>query len=370
MFTMRYRTLTAAAALLVTAAACSNTGSSTGPSTISNPAAATASLNGVDSTFSTPAFQSFLAISGAFSAAPVAPFGHVQDFLRATAPRTPRPGSGPAQGAALRALAHDLAGTEAIIPDSVLGTTYVWDSADGGYVPAPDSTGAPSNGVRFELYEVDSTGDIGYPLTQVGHLDLKDLSTAGTASLEVVVASNTFTYVDYTVSGTSTSTTFNLSAVGYIRSTVRTLNFNIAYALAQGSYSITETFTDAVDQLGLSFTFGITQTSDTSTAVTLAFTYTVGSQSIALDGGGTINALTENLQGTVKVNGSTFAVITAVGLRGTDPTVTDAQGHPLTVANELLLLRMFDIVGHALGWLNDFVGLFVNVTGIGVLLSL
>jgi len=370
MFTARHR-LVGAAALLITAAACSNTGSSTGPNTISNPSAATASLNGVDSTFSTPAFQSFLTVTALLtSSGPTAPYGHVADLLKATAPRTPRPLSGPAMGAALRVLAHDMAGVESIIPDSLLGTTYVWDSTDGGYVPDPDSTGAPSNGVRFELYEVDSTGNIGYPLTQVGHLDLKDLSTAGTQSLEVIVASNTFTYVDYTVSGTGTISAFNLSAIGYIRSTVRTLNFNIAYALAQGSYSISETFTDATDQLSLTFTFGITQTSDTSAAVTLAFTYTVGAQSIAINGGGTLNAVTESLQGTVTVNGGTFAVITAVGLRGSTPTVTDGQGHPLTVANAVLLLRMFDIVGHALGWLNDFVGLFVGATGVGVILSL
>ena len=369
MLSARFR-LVAAAALLAAAAACSSTGSSTGPTTISNPAAATASLNGVDSTFATPAFQSFLSVTALLSGAgPTAPYGHIVNLLKAT-PRTPRPTSGPATGAVLRVLAHDMAEVDSIIPDSILGTTYVWDSTDGTYVADPDSTGAPSNGVRFELYEVDSTGNVGYPLTQVGHLDLKDLSSGATQSLEVIVASNTFTYVDYTVSGTGSQTAFTMTTVGYIQSTVRKLNFNITYSLAASSYTLAETFTDATDQLGLTFNFGIAQTSDTSDAVTVSFTYTVGSQSIAIDGGGSINAVTQDLQATVKVNGNTFAVITATGLRGSDPTVTDGQGHPLSVADELLLLRMFDIIGHSLAWLNDFVGIFVSVSNVGVLLSL
>lgn len=366
MLAIRHRV--AAAALLLAVAACSK--DATGPASISDPTAALASLNGVDSTFNTPAFQSFLTVTASLSGAgPVAPFGRAADLLRATAPRLPRSGAGPALGAALRTLAGDLAGTEAILPDSLLGITFVWDTVQGQYV-ASDSTGAPANGIRFELYEVDSTGAIGQPLTQVGHLDLIDKSTAGAQSLEVVVASNTFTYVDYTVTGSGTRSAFTLTAAGFIRSTVRELDFSITYSLTGSSYAIHEQFDGNPDQVHLTFDFGITATSDTSASVTVSFTYQGGSQSIAIDGGGVLNLVTQDLQATVKVNGATFAVITAVGLRGTDPTITDGSGQPLSVADRLLLLKMFELVGHSLDWLNDFVGPFIGLTVIGVLLSL
>lgn len=367
--TLRLR-IAGAAALLLAAAAC--TKDATGPTTISNPTSAIASLNGVDSTFATPAFQSFLAVSGGFNGSLAAPFGHIQDLLKATAPRIPRAGgtNGPALAAALKSLAGDMTSMEAILPDTLLGKTFVWDTTQAKYVVAPDSTGAPANGIRFELYEVDSTGAIGKPLTQVGRLDLIDKSTAGTQSLEVVVASNTFTYVDYTVAGSGTRTAFTLTAAGFIRNTHRELDFSITYGLSGSAYAIHEQFDDAADQLHLTFSFGITKTADTSAAVTLSFVYQVGSQAIDISGGGAINVLTQSLAGTVKVNGNTFALITAVGLRGTAPTVTDAHGNPLSVEDRLLLLRMFDMVGHALGWLNAFVGPFVNLTVIGVLLSL
>ncbi|HKV71736.1 MAG TPA: hypothetical protein VJN62_10835 [Gemmatimonadales bacterium] len=369
MSTLRTR-MTGAAALLLAIAACSK--DATGPTTISNPASAMASLNGVDSTFATPAFQSFLAVTGSFNGSPAAPFGHVGALLRATAPRIPGSSgapNGPALGAALRTLAGVMASVEAILPDSLLGKTFVWDTIQAKYVVSAD-TGAPSNGIRFLLYEVDSTGNIGTPLTQVGRLDLIDKSTAGTQSLEVVVASNTFTYVDYTVSGSGTRSAFTLTAAGFIRNTRRELDFSITYSLSGSAYAIHEQFDDTADQLHLTFSFGITVTSDTSTAVTLGFTYQVGSQSIEISGGGAINALTESLAGSVKVNGNTFALITAIGIRGTPATVTDAHGNPLSADDRLLLLRMFDIVGHALGWLNYFVQPFVNLTVIGVLLSL
>src|SRR5215472_564401 len=109
MFTHRQRTALGAALLLAVGACAKDT---TGPTSISNPTAALASLKGVDSTFATPAFNSFLAVTGSFSGSvAVAPIGHVQDLLRATAPRLPNRNSGPALGAAFKTLAGVMAST-------------------------------------------------------------------------------------------------------------------------------------------------------------------------------------------------------------------------------------------------------------------
>ena len=365
---IRFR-LAGAAVLLLAAAACSK--DVTAPKPL-DPSVALASLNRVDSTFQSQAVQSFLVVTGSFQAgaAPVAPFGHVRELLQATAPRIPGARSGPELGAALGALKTVMTGTEAILPDSLLGKTFIWDTTQAKYVLS-DSAGAPSAGIRFELYALDLDGHIAKPLVQVGHLDLIDKSTVSAQSLEVVVASATFTYIDYTVTGSGTLSAFTLSAAGFIRSTVRELDFSITYTVNNASCAISEQFDDAADAAHLTFSFGITTTSDTSHTVSLNFSYQVGPHAIALNGGGTIDSLTENLQATVKVDGNVFALITASGLRDTVvPVITDGSGQPLSTENRQLLFEMFVMVGRSLDWLNNFVGPFIALTAIGVLLSL
>lgn len=358
-----------AALLLLAAAACSK--DATAPKPL-DPTAALNSLNGVDSTFQTPAVRSFLIVTEAFSAggAPSAPFGRVGVLLKATAPRVPGTAAGPEMGAAIRTLKNAMMGTEAILPDSLLGKTFIWDTTQAKYVES-DSTGAPATGIRFELYALDLDGHIAKPLVEVGHLDLIDKSTASAQSLEVVVASATFTYIDYTVTGSGTLSAFTLTASGFIRDPARELDFSISYAVSGVSCAITEQFDDAADNAHLNFSFGITTTSDTSHTASLNFDYQVGGHSIALNGGGTIDSLTENLQATVKVDGNVFALISVSGLRETAiPTITDGNGQPLSNENRLLLFKMFVMVGHSLEWLNHFVGPFIALAAIGVLLSL
>ncbi|HEX4561480.1 MAG TPA: hypothetical protein VH113_06575 [Gemmatimonadales bacterium] len=368
MFTLRQR-LAGTAALLLAVAACSK--DATAPKPL-DPTAALASLNGVDSTFQTPAVQSFLAVTALFNAGgtPAAPFGQVGALLQATAPRIPGPGAGPEMGAALKVLQHAMTGTEAILPDSLLGKTFIWDTTQARYVKS-DTGGAPPNGIRFELYALDLDRHIIKPLVQVGHLDLIDKSTGAAQTLEVVVASSSFTYIDYTVSGSGTLSAFTLTASGFIRNSVRELDFSISYTVTSASCAITEQFDDAADNAHLTFSFGITTTSDTSHTVTLNFDYHVGTHDIALNGGGAVDSLTEDLVATVKVDGNVFALISAVGLRETVvPSLTDGNGQPLSNENRLLLFKMFVMVGRSLEWLNDFVGPFIALAAIGVLLSL
>src|SRR5690348_11911715 len=103
MFPIRKR-IAGAAVLLLAAAACSK--DATAPKPL-DPTAALASLNGVDSTFQTPAVQSFLVVAEAINAGPpAARFGHIGTLLGATAPRLPSLNSGPEMGAAINVLKH------------------------------------------------------------------------------------------------------------------------------------------------------------------------------------------------------------------------------------------------------------------------
>lgn len=367
MFSSRPRLLSAAI-LLLTAAACKNDSTSPGSTTLSNPATVTASLNGVDSTFATAQFQSFLGFWGnSTGGGPTAPFAGIRSLIRATVPQLGNRRDAAGRSLAMKALApRILQGTQAIIADSLKGKTFIYDSASAQYVVSAD-TGAPAAGIRFILYAVDLNGDITFPLTPVGHLDLIDKSTVSTTSLEVVVANATMTFVDYTVTGSGNTTAFTITTAGYLRSSVRELDFSISYTLAVGTFTIHEQFDDATDDVHLLFQFGIIATSDTSANVSATFTFSHGGQSIALTGGGTLTTNTSNIQATVKVNGGVFATITSVN---DSTTINDKNGNPLSIADRIALARCFDILGHALDWLNDLVTPFIELANIGVILNL
>ena len=122
------------------------------------------------------------------------------------------------------------AGT-ALIPvmrPSVLGTTFVYDPSVRKYVPDPARTGAPSNGVRFILYEVDPNED---PLTskEIGYADLTDerRSSASSAGvrLEAVIGGVTKLAYSFDLTGSVQAAQFDV--FGYIADGGDRLDFSI-----------------------------------------------------------------------------------------------------------------------------------------------
>src|SRR5207244_7209795 len=112
------------------------------------------------------------------------------------------------------------------IPPTVLGKTFVWDVNTHQYVEDPNATpAAPANGVRIILYAIDPvTENVVEPPVATGYVDLIDLSSGNTNSLQVIVnggtpASPGTTYANYTVTGTVTgnpATAFSATAVGFV----------------------------------------------------------------------------------------------------------------------------------------------------------
>jgi hypothetical protein len=122
------------------------------------------------------------------------------------------------------------AGT-ALIPvmrPSVLGMTFVYEPSVRKYVPDPARTGAPSNGVRFILYEVDPNED---PLTskEIGYADLTDerRSSASSAGirLEAVIGGVTKLAYSFDLTGSVQAAQFNV--FGYIADGGDRLDFSI-----------------------------------------------------------------------------------------------------------------------------------------------
>jgi hypothetical protein len=87
-----------------------------------------------------------------------------------------------------------------IIRSSVLGTTFVYDPAQKRYVADPARTGAPANGVRFILYEVEAESGTPIPEREVGHADLTDerRGAPNTLGLKFEVEAGGVTHLRYT----------------------------------------------------------------------------------------------------------------------------------------------------------------------------
>jgi hypothetical protein len=235
-------------------------------------------------------------------------------------------------------------GRQLDIPAGALGVTFIYDPVE-GYVPS-QRTGAPANGVRFILYAVDPIlGQPITPLQEIGYFDIMDDSNFATGTIDISL--------EAVVDGV---TLVEVSSVGTITETSLTLDFD--GTLSDGTNSITFTIDALVSETEFNLTFGLTAgTVNISTVFagtetgggSVTTTFSDGDNSIVLSLG--VDA-SDNIQSGsgVSFNGTTVAVIS-----GTldDPTITNAEGDPLTAeelaALEELFLAMVDVIDFFFG---------------------
>ncbi|HEV2749587.1 MAG TPA: hypothetical protein VGV12_03575 [Gemmatimonadales bacterium] len=307
---------------------------STGPQAqLNNPAQLSADLQTVAGVFTSPTFQSFGAL-GVATGSPVAVATPAGALLRAVPIVPPRTSSqayanAPARLQALRTAAGALGGgiSASIIPPAVLGETFVWDVTTHQYVADPSATPpAPANGVRIILYAVDPvTENVVEPPVATGYVDLIDLSSGNTNSLQVIVnggtpASPGTTYANYTVAATVTGspvTAFSATAVGFVSDGTHTLTFNASFAATNLNTTNPDAQIDvtwSLDNPAVSLALHETLTSPDANDATLTidFSVTSGTETVRVQGTVTVvvSPATVTADLTVTVNGVPFATIT------------------------------------------------------------
>ena len=140
--------------------------------------------------------------------------------------------SGAGLESALQRLTSATAGAgAALIPvmqPSVLGRTFVYDASTRKYVPDASRTGAPSNGVRFVLYETAGNGDP-VPGREVGYADLTDerRSSPTTAGVRLVVVGGGVTHLDYSFDLTGSLDAATFVVQGFLSDGSDRVNFSI-----------------------------------------------------------------------------------------------------------------------------------------------
>lgn len=359
---------TVSAAVVV---ACSD---ATGPGSLANPTAVAAAVASVDSSFATPVFASFAAVGGAVTAngpTAAAPFGAL---LSGTLPRLPglagRAFSNAERARALQRLGPALslmASPSGIFPDSVRGKTFTYDCGGLAYIRDTVS-GADPNGIRIVLYAVDAGGAIICPTTEVGRVDIIDVGTPTVPAVRFLVkgANGAVTYVDYTVSGHSTNTSFTATVAGYVTDGTHRLDFS--YTITGNLTGVTANATldnDAADaHVALYERLSV---SGDNLSFTIDYRISHGGETVRLAGSMTVDTL-GNLTAhfTVQAGGGTFATITATPSdTGEVVTFKGPGGRDLTVEELDAIERLFEAPQELFNHLADLVSPAGSLVGIG-----
>ena len=355
------RSVTLLAVACVALSACGDSG----PEAPFNPTGTTEDIGAVHDAFASPAFASFSTFSlyfdAALGASPVIS-GSANAFnfrrttnageFRAAATRNARRVAALMQGR----VQGSLSASTAAIPSEVAGKTFEYNGT--GYV-ATDRTGAPSNGVRFIIYAVNPvTFEPVSPLQEVGYVQLTDLSGTTTQAARVVVVSDNITYLDYTVTATATTTGGRITVVGYVTDGATRANVNLRSTVNQTA-GLSMLYSIDVPQRDVSIDLTMTTTGlDPETAavgIDLGMNGPNGTVSMSgqfTAAGGTI---------TVRVNGDVFANITSSGAG--EPTITGADGQPLSAEDEGTFQNIFALTGDA------FVTFDVMLLPVGIFLA-
>ena len=362
-----------AVAAAVAIAACKVT---TGPQAhLSNPAGLSSDLQTVSGVLLSPTFQSFSKVSDTTTGSPAAAPSRVGTLLHAAPIGPPRSSRtlDAYSAARLRALRLGAATFSAggaisasVVPQPLLGTTWVWNTTthsyeqDGTFTPA-----APTDRVRIILYAVDPITDdiVETPLTPTGFVDLVDESTTAPAvdKLHVIVSGGTPTspgtpYANYTVSATVTgnpASAFTASASGFVSDGTHTLTFSATFAATQLDtdnpdiqVDITWDLDNPAIHVELHETFVLSDASHITLTIT-EFSVTHGAETVSMHGTITITLLsptteTVTMNLTIDVNDEPW-----VRISGTDDgiTVRHNDGSQLSGAEGQAFLDLFGLPG-------------------------
>jgi len=229
-----------------------------------------------------------------------------------------------------------------IIPDSVYGRVFQWDTASNAYT-WQDSIVGSLNGVRFILYQADF-GSVNEPVVEVGSLDLIDESTLSTLQLHILVKglAGTTTYLDYTATISATVSSVTANATGFITNGLsvgnKTLTFDETFH-STNEPRITANATFTLNNPARTFTVSEGATlNGQALVVTVDFRFTRPGETVQFYARLTVES-TFTVSAAVRVNGRTVATLN--GVLGDPGTVwVDAGGDPLTAEDEEALAAL------------------------------
>lgn len=232
-----------------------------------------------------------------------------------------------------------------IFPADVLGKTFTYNTTTQQYQLSSEP-GAPSTGVRFRLYAVNTgTGQVTVPLQDIGYLELTDTSSPSRVALGIKAVINNTTLLEYEASATVTTLSVGFSAQGYVSDGTTQVDFDLSQNFSQTS-GITINYIVKVPEKNVDVQLEAGLGLDLVGSITLTISHDGNDTVVDVTG-----ALDGAITGTIEHNGD--VVVNIAGTTDT-PVFTDATGTPLTA-------QQLDALEHLVDFIEDIFDAFDNL---------
>lgn len=252
-----------------------------------------------------------------------------------------------------------------IISDTHRGATFVYDPEADDYAVDPDREGAPTTGVRFITYEVDTAG---FPIVEqeTGYADLIDEGdgSAEDIVLRLVVVHDTETVLDYRTTLDETATGGALTVRGFMTGEGVRLDFDIEATGTDdaGVETLDVSWDLRVEQRDFSITgsvSGIHEPDDGNGEIKVTVRHRLASIEVDVKGTNGI------MDGSIFLNGELFATVTGPE---DEPTILGAGGEPLTLGELFVLRHIFDTIEDVFDFLEDLLDPVDELVVLGIIL--
>ncbi len=235
----------------------------------------------------------------------------------------------------LRQIAPFLSPTQpaVIFPADWLAKTLIYNTSTGKYEVAPDSTGAPANGILVILYAVDPIfHEPVEPLTQVGYLELTDEGTPAADRLGAIAVVNGITYLEYLASAVVTTSSLTFTAEGYLSDGTTQVDFSLSHTWSEvDGFQLSYTIDVPSNHVGLTVTATLAPQLDMATFELVVHD---GASSLTM----AVQATPTSLSGSVVHGGN---VVVKISGTPEDPVFTDGADNPLSAEQGQALAELF-----------------------------
>lgn len=252
---------------------------------------------------------------------------------------------------------------DVVIPDSIAGSTFVYDPLALVWAVDTTRTGAPADGVRVVWLLRDNAGNVLQPVTEGGYIDLSDEDTGGALSaigIRIVDTQGTgdVTLADITESivGDSAQGTETYRSEGFYGGGRRVVNFDVVSDVSGDTITGQQTsVTVSMASEGDSYAFAASVDDDsTGTATTWSYTGSITT-------GGETTELTLDLMSQDRVESGTGTLsyrgepLVRINAQGTTYGYTDMDGNRLSSSEQVQVDRLVRAILQS--WAYAFLGL-------------
>ncbi len=232
-----------------------------------------------------------------------------------------------------------------LFPQEALGRTFEYDLASRRYrlSERPAIPELANKGVRFLLYQVDpARRELLSPLRETGFADLTDESSTSATTLGVKAVIDALTLLDYDASASTTSTSFTLSAKGFVSDGSSVVDFELSQTFSQEGIQTRYLLAAPEKDVSLEFRGSISLGGQTSVKLTVL----QGGNTTVIEASGTRSAIT----GAITHNGT--RVINIAGTSD-NPVFTSLSGASVRADQADALRRLFAAIDQLLSAFDD-----------------